>query len=231
MVQRGHNRDAVFFEAQDYLAYLDWLRQAAVRYEVGIHAWCLMTNHIHLLVTPQEVAGVARMMQFVGRHYVPYVNHKYGRSGSIWEGRYKASLVDAENYLLACMRYIELNSVAAGIVDHAAKYRWSSFHSNALGQEDVLITPHSLYKALIGGGSGRANYLELFNVHQDSLDEQAQQISAANQTGTPLAGSRFLEQIEKALGRKTGQARRGRPKGYRVPNGEVDCLQEELKEL
>lgn len=215
-MQRGHNRSAVFFEPQDYLTYLDWLKHGSLRYDCAIHAWCLMTNHIHLLVTPQDAQGVGRMMQFVGRHYVPYINQKYGRSGSVWEGRFKASLVDADSYLLACMRYIELNPVAAEIVDHASKYRWSSYHRNALGHSDPLIQSHPVYRALGAEAAGRSAYVELFSAHQSTLDAIGERIRAASQTGTPLADTRFREQIERALGRKVGQARRGRPDGYKV---------------
>jgi putative transposase len=113
VVQRGHSREPVFFEDHDYAAYLDWLTEAAARYECAIHAYVLMTNHVHILVTPREAEAVSRMMQYVGRRYVPYINYTYGTSGSIWEGRYKASLIHDEQYLLTCMRYIELNPVRA----------------------------------------------------------------------------------------------------------------------
>jgi putative transposase len=111
IVQRGHSRNPVFFEDGDYLAYLAWLKAGAIRYKVAVHAYVLMTNHIHILATPADADGITRMMQYVGRHYVPYINFTYGTSGSLWEGRYKASLVQDETYLLTCMRYIELNPI------------------------------------------------------------------------------------------------------------------------
>jgi putative transposase len=123
IVQRGHSRDPVFFEDQDYVTYAYWLHKAAVRYQVSIHAYVLMTNHVHLLITPVDASSVSAFMQFIGRHYVPYINHKYGRSGSIWEGRFKSSLVDSESYLLATMRYIELNPVRASMVESPSQYR------------------------------------------------------------------------------------------------------------
>jgi len=109
IVQRGHSRQPVFFENNDYAAYLNWLGEAAERYSCAIHAYVLMTNHIHILATTETKNSISLMIQYTGRRYVPYINHTYGSSGSIWEGRYKASLIHDEEYLLTCMRYIELN--------------------------------------------------------------------------------------------------------------------------
>lgn len=214
VVQRGRNREAVFFEDADYLAYLNWLDEAATKYDCSIHAYCLMTNHVHLLVSPRKTEGVTRLMQFLGRHYVPYINRKYGRSGSIWEGRYKAGLIDAADYLLACMRYIELNPVVAGMVANAEQYRWSSYLCNAKGEANSLITPHHIYQAR-GKGQQRLNaYMALFGAHQDATEEADAEIRSSLQSGTPLGNDRFRDQIEKALGQKAGQSRRGRPSGY-----------------
>ena len=142
IVQRGHSREPVFFEDSDYRAYLTWLGEAAQRYRCAIHAYVLMTNHVHLLATPRDKQGIPRMMQYVGRRYVPYINHSYATSGSIWEGRYKASLIQDEPYLLTCMRYIELNPVRAKMARSPGQYRWSSYRTNAQGIEDKRITPH-----------------------------------------------------------------------------------------
>jgi putative transposase len=210
IVQRGHSREPVFFEDGDYRAYLDWLAEAAERYACAVHAYVLMTNHIHILVTPEKSDSVSRMMQYVGRRYVPYINYTYGTSGSIWEGRFKASLIQDEQYLLTCMRYIELNPVRANMTAGPGQYRWSSYRGNALGKTDKLITPHALYTAL---GRTRANrqvaYRDLFKVHVDETELKS--IRAAWQTGTPLGNDYFREKIERKLGSKTGQARRGRP--------------------
>ena len=210
IVQRGHSREPVFFEDSDYRAYLDWFTEAAERYACAVHAYVLMTNHVHILATPHKSDGVSRMMQYVGRHYVPYVNHTYGTSGSIWEGRFKASLIQDEEYLLTCMRYIELNPVRANMTTTPGQYRWSSYRGNAQGREDVIITPHELYISL---GRSRASrqetYRALFKAH---VDENAlKDIRAAWQTGTPLGNDYFREKIERKLGSKVGQARRGRP--------------------
>ena len=158
IVHRGHSRNPVFFEEADYLAYLDWLREGVKRYQCDVHAYVLMTNHIHVLTTPADTQGVTRMMQYVGRYYVPYINHSYGTSGSLWEGRYKASLVQEEGYLLTCMRYIELNPVRASMVRSPSGYRWSSYRFNGQGKPDELITPHPLYLSLGKGSPTPAPY-------------------------------------------------------------------------
>ena len=170
-----------------------------------------MTNHVHVLVTPQQKESISRMMQYIGRRYVPYINQQYNRSGTLWEGRYKSSLVQGEPYLLACMRYIELNPVRAGMVKTASEYRWSSYHCNALGQDEELVTGHPLYLSLGMDKQSRTQaYQSLFKAHM--ADNITDEIRAAWQTGTPLANDQFKEQIEKVLNTKVGYARRGRPK-------------------
>lgn len=210
IVQRGHSREPVFFENSDYKAYLTWLMEAAMRYDCEIHAYVLMTNHVHILATPNDRCGISRMMQYVGRRYVPYINHTYGTSGSIWEGRYKASLIQDEKYLLTCMRYIELNPVRANMVKTPEKYRWCSYGFNALGKDDLLITPHKLYLSLSKNDNTRLDaYRALFKSHMD--EENINDIRAACQTGTPLGNEFFKEKIERKLNSKVGQDRRGRP--------------------
>lgn len=220
VVQRGHSREAVFYEDEDYLAYLHWLGEGAERYKVDIHAYVLMTNHIHILATGHLKDGITRMMQYIGRHYVPYINHTYGTSGSIWEGRYKASLIHDEEYLLTCMRYIELNPTRANMVRSPGQYRWSSYRHNSQGKDDKLVTPHAMYQALGKTNAVRtAAYKELFQAH---LDKGAlEEIRAAWQTGTPLGSDGFRRQIEAKLKLKVGQARRGRPS---KPKGEEALL-------
>ena len=145
VIQRGNNRQACFAADEDYRFYLDCLRDASQRYRCAIHAYVLMTNHVHLLVTPGETGAISRFMQHVGRRYVQHFNFLYQRSGTLWEGRYKSSLVDAENYLLTCYRYIEMNPVRAAMVREPVEYRWSSHRANALGHPDSVLTPHALY--------------------------------------------------------------------------------------
>ena len=169
IVQRGHSRDPVFFDTSDYQAYLYWLREASERYDCAIHAYVLMTNHIHILATPKKKDSISLMMQYIGRYYVPYINYTYGTSGSIWEGRLKASLVHDEEYLLTCMRYIELNPVRANMIQSPGAYRWSSYKVNGQGRGNSSIRFHSLYMALGSSMPQRAAaYRSLFKAHVDS---------------------------------------------------------------
>ncbi|MGH8510766.1 MAG: transposase [Gammaproteobacteria bacterium] len=210
VVQRGNNRQPVFYDEQDYRGYLKWLEEGADRYGCAIHAYVLMTNHVHLLLSPANGESIGRLMQYLGRHYVLYINYHYGRSGTLWEGRYKASLIQAQDYLLACYRYIETNPLRAGMVKSPGEYRWSSYGDNALGGEDRLVTPHSCYLALGRRRAERmANYKALFKAHID--EGQLKEIRAAWQTGTPLGNHRFKAEVEAMLGKKVGQAKRGRP--------------------
>jgi len=210
IVQRGHSRNPVFFEKADYAMYLTGLGQAAERYDCAIHAYVLMTNHTHILATPRTERSVSRMMQFVGRHYVSYVNHKYGGSGSLWEGRYKASMVDEDCYLFACMRYIELNPVRASMVNAPGEYPWSSHHHNAFGRDDDLIIPHFLYQGL--GETPWERQLAYRSLFEGHFDEETDQINLSWSSGTPLGSDRFRSKVEDRLGRKVGKMARGRPK-------------------
>ena len=210
VIQRGNNREACFFAEQDYLFYLDCLEDACHCYDVALHAYVLMTNHVHLLMTPINASGISCVMQSVGRRYVQYVNFEYRRSGTLWEGRHKASLVDEEQYLLTCMRYIELNPVRANMVLHPAQYRWSSYHNNALGDVSIIIKPHWLFLSIAqDDDQRRQSYRSLFEAQMDSVD--IRDIRKAAQFSMPLGNERFKEQIEAALGRSTGYAKRGRP--------------------
>lgn len=185
IVQRGINRQACFVSDEDFAAYAYRLDQSARRYQVAVHAWVFMTNHVHLLVTPQSEQGVSRMMQATGRHYVRYFNHTYGRTGTLWEGRYKSCLVDVEDYLLACQRYIELNPVRAGMVAVPEDYSWSSYKANGFGKRMKLWTPHRVYLDL--GATIReraAAYRGLFAGHID--EGLVRQIRKATKRGMVL---------------------------------------------
>ena len=164
IIQRGNNRQDIFREEADYLFYLEKLTDAANKHQCDIHAYVLMTNHVHLLVTPRTENGIGKMMQTLGRYYVQYFNYRYKRTGTLWEGRYKATLIDSEQYLLTCMRYIELNPVRAkNMVKHPSEYIWSSYNYNALGKQDPLITPHLQYKRLGSTSEERqSEYRQLF---------------------------------------------------------------------
>jgi putative transposase len=188
------------FQDDDYLRYLTNLREASLRYGVAIHAYALMTNHVHLLATPAEVGAVSRVMQTLGRLYVPYVNVRYRRTGTLWEGRCKSCLVDSGDYLLRCYRYIELNPVRAAMVAAAADYRWSSHRANAFGEDDPLVTPHRDFLALDRDPvERRAVYQSLF-VEAMSDDAIAEIRSYLGQQRA-LGSERFQRAIERALGR------------------------------
>lgn len=210
-VQRGHNRSAVFFDDLDYLEYLRCLKQAADSCGCAVHAYVLMTNHVHLLLTPKRTDSMGRLFQSLGRHYVRYVNATYQRYGGLWEGRYKCNVIGSQAYLLSCMRYIELNPVRAGMVDHPAEYRWSSYASNALGVSNAVLTQHPEYVTLsCSSGHRRSVYRGLFDA--DSDPDELALLRRALQTGTPLGNEKFKAEIEATLDIKVGFARRGRPK-------------------
>ena len=210
VVQRGNNRDACFYTEQDYLYYLECLQDACQRYLVALHAYVLITNHVHLLMTPENANGVSRVMQSLGRRYVQYINYEYRRSGTLWEGRHKASLVDADAYLLICMRYIDLNPVRADMALHPAEYRWSSYRTYAQGEPSSLITPHACYHAMgHNDAQRRYHYRCLFEQQLDNRDIHA--IREAALFSMPLGNERFKQQIEAALGRSIGYTKRGRP--------------------
>ncbi len=185
IVQRGINRQSCFISDKDFAAYAYWLDQSARRYQVAVHAWVFMTNHVHLLATSQTEQGVSRMMQATGRHYVRYFNRRYGRTGTLWEGRFKSCLVDMEDYLLACHRYIELNPVRAGMVAVPEDYTWSSYKANGFGQHMKLWTPHRVYLDL-GATTGEraAAYRGLFAGHID--ESLVRQIRKATNRGMIL---------------------------------------------
>jgi putative transposase len=208
LIQRGNNRQVCFGSAEDHAVYAKWLDEYARESRVAVHAWVFMTNHVHLLVTPETSDGVSTMMQALGRRYVRYFNRMYKRSGTLWEGRFKSSVVDAENYLLICQRYIELNPVRAGMVKRPEEYAWSSYRANGLGVKARLWTPHPVYDALGKSTAERtAAYRSLFTAHFDQVT--VDQVRRASQTGMALGSDRFKEELEKLSGRRERPLRRG----------------------
>jgi len=199
IVQRGNNRQACFVTQQDRVVYLNKLKEYAAEFEVDIHAYVLMTNHVHLLATPQKGEGVSHMMQALGRYYVRYFNKQHKRTGTLWERRFKSSLVDSENYFLTVSRYIELNPVRAKIILHPKDYPWTSYRHNALNQSASLITPHEVYLKLGKSGRERAeHYSSLFKqlIPQSKIDE----IRSALNRAWVLGSNDFKLEVE----RKTG---------------------------
>ena len=157
VVQRGINRGSCFFSDEDYEIYLHYLRASAKRFPCSVHAYCLMTNHVHLLLTPHEHDACGAFMKYVGQCYVQTVNRRFARTGTLWEGRFHSSPVCSDNYVLACYRYIELNPVRAGMVATPAQYPWSSYAANAEGKSNGLLRPHSAYEGLAGEAHQRAD--------------------------------------------------------------------------
>lgn len=221
IIQRGNNRQACFTSKEDFVAYLGWLKEYAQKNNVAIHAWVLMTNHVHILCTPTSQDGISRMMQAVGRQYVRYFNYTYRRTGTLWEGRYKSSLVQAESYLLELYRYIELNPVRADMVEDPSEYPWSSYQMNALGKTSALCTPHALYEALGNCKETRQQaYRELFKHHVDI--KLIEDIRKTLNKGLALGNERFKTEVEQLTARRVTEGKRGRPVGWRkekVKNG------------
>lgn len=210
VIQRGNNRSAMFAAEPDYQFFRDCLRNACERHGGSVHAYVFMTNHVHLLMTPSSAGGIGSVMQSVGRRYVQYYNTTYQRTGGLWEGRYRATLVETEQYLLACYRYIELNPVRAGLVADPAHYRWSSHRANALGAVDPLIAPHDVYRALGAHTTSRLTaYRELFAA---ALDESTiGTIRDATNKGWALGSKRFRDEVAALLDRRTQALRPHRP--------------------
>ncbi|MES9857003.1 MAG: transposase [Sedimenticola sp.] len=208
IIQRGNNRQVCFASEMDFSAYANWLKEAADKHQVDIHAWVLMTNHVHLLATPNRENGISQMMQIVGRQYVRYFNHAYRRTGTLWEGRFKSCVIDAENYLLVCQRYIELNPVRAGMVESPVDYEWSSYQANSMAKPSRLWTPHPIWLSLGKDNHQRAKrYRELFAGHvaPDVLYKLRDSVNK----GMALGNDRFKSDIEALTGRRVSSLRRG----------------------
>lgn len=211
LIQRGNNRQACFYADEDYRFYLNWLTEYAGKTGCRIHAYVLMTNHVHLLVSADSGDGVGAMMKALGQRYVQYANRTYRRSGSLWEGRFRSCLTQEDAYLLACQRYIELNPVRAGMVEHPAEYRWSSYRVNAQGEDSPLVVPHPLYDTLGAEPEARRQaYRELFRYELEPGLVDA--IRRATNGNFALGDVRFGEQIAQALGRRALPGRSGRPR-------------------
>ena len=211
VIQRGDNREPCFYSEDDYVRYLDTMQQAAALNQVVVHAYVLMTNHVHLLVTPAQTYSIAHMMQDTGKKYVRYINTRYKRSGSLWEGRYKASVIDSEYYLLTCMRYIEMNPIRAGMFAHPGEYRWSSYHSNAGLKHNPLLTKHPIYIRL-GEDIEQQQYAyrELFS--HDIEKKELHAVREALNQELVLGREDFKVKIKQMTKRQVRPGKLGRPR-------------------
>jgi putative transposase len=210
IIQRGNNRQACFYSDSDYQVYLEWLEEYSNKYECQIHAYVLMTNHVHLLLTPAKTESVGMMMKQLGQRYVQYINRSYRRTGTLWEGRFKSCIAQDEIYVLGCYRYIELNPVRADMVPHPAEYRWSSYRVNAQSEKSCLITPHQQYIDLASDCERRAEaYRDLFRYYLDTglVDE----IRKATNGNYALGSELFKDEVAMMLGRRVSPGLSGRP--------------------
>jgi putative transposase len=210
LIQRGNNRSACFYADEDCSLYLHHLGELSRKFSCAVHAYVHMTNRVHVLLTPTDKEGRSLLMKHLGQRYVQYVNKTYRRSGTLWEGRFRSSIVQELGYLLRCYRYIELNPVRAGMVRYPGEHPWSSYSANAEGKPSSLLTPHSEYLALgTAHGERTAAYQALFRSELDSM--VVGEIRAATNGGYALGSSRFKSEIAAMLGRRVEPGRSGRP--------------------
>lgn len=204
IVQRGHSKQSCFFCASEYELYLGLLQEFAPLHGCSVHAYVLMTNHVHLLLSSADPHGFSDMMSIVSQRYVQRINRTYGWSGSLWQGRFRSFPIESEQYLFTCQRYVEMNPVRAGLADSPAGYPWSSYAGNAAGAASCLLTPHRLYLALGSTTEERQfAYRGLFSTRIS--DEVLARIRSASRSGRPLGSDEFLAR----MGVKRGRAKPG----------------------
>ncbi len=227
VIQRGNNRAACFFSDIDRRLYLKCLADAARRRGCAIHAYALMTNHVHLLLTPEKTGSTSLMLQDLGRKYVPVVNRHHDRTGTLWEGRFRSNLVDSETYLLTCHRYIELNPVRAGMVARPADYPWTSHRHYARTNIDPMVKEHRVFTELGSTAEDRChNFLELFGSQVN--DAELDQLRTAVNKGWALGSDAFLDRMEAMVGRSVRPPRRGRPRKENDSVRQPAASQEEM---
>ena len=210
IIQEGNDRQLIFREDEDYQRFLGWLKESAREFKVAVHAFVLMPNHLHLLASPSTEEGLARMMQRVGRYYVPWFNQKYQRLGGLFRGRFKTSLIDSDRYFMMCSRYIEFNPVRSGVVSDPANYPWSSYAHHAGVRQESLIIDHAIYWGLGNTPFQReAAYIEL--ARQPLSAAELDTINQAVLKGWPLGSDAFKIQLQLKAKRQVLPAKRGRP--------------------
>lgn len=215
VVQRGNNREACFIEPENNQFYLELGQEVSKRYGVAVHAYCLMTNHIHMLATPDRVSSISETMKVVGSRYAQYINRKCQRTGTLWEGRRRASLVQSGKYFLACSRYIELNPIRAGMVKRPEEYRWSSYGANAWS-DLCWLTPRNEY-LMLGRDEKERTYAYRATFRHQSSEEDLHLIREAAHYCQLAGDDQFRAQIEEKYGVFLGQMRRGRPRNTESP--------------
>jgi REP-associated tyrosine transposase len=209
VIQRGNNRQTIFLSDDDREIFLGWLLATTRDHGCRVHAYVLMTNHIHLLLTPERADSLPRTMQSIGRRYVRYVNDMHGRTGTLWEGRYRAAPIHSEPYLMACYRYIELNPVRAKMVRHPRDHRWSSYRANAQGVVDPIVSPHPLYRSL--GRSARERQESYRALFRERLpDDFVDALRNATNGGWALGDEEFKRRISKGAKRRAEPLPKGR---------------------
>ena len=208
VTQRGHNREPVFLDDEDFAQYREIVRRVSERSSCAIHAYALMTNHVHLLLTPQDETSTSRMMQRVNSWFVQYWNDRHRRSGTRWNGRFKAALVGSERYFLLCSRYIDLNPVSAGLAVSADAYQWSSYASLACGVPDPLVTPHAVYLALGGSPALRQRAYSEFCAEKWH-DHAVPLIRTATRGGSAIGNERALTRLTMRLKRPVSRCGHG----------------------
>lgn len=226
VIQRGNNRAACFRADSDYLVYLSCLRELSEKHGCAVHAYCLMTNHVHVLMTPKGREGCINLMRDLGQRYVQYFNRRHERSGTLWEGRYHSCLVESARYVLACYRYVELNPVRAGMVGQPGSYPWSSHAANTGARADPFVSAHPEFLALATQDEERPRcYRALFEQEIDALLLQA--IRNATNGGYPLTSDEFKTSVIERLGWKIAPGKPG-PRGKPNSGSEPDLRQTEF---
>jgi putative transposase len=226
VIQRGNNRAACFVSNDDRRFYLFHLARMLPKTGCLLHAFCLMTNHVHLLLTAAELKGCGLLMKSIGELYARYFNKSYKRSGYLWEGRFKSCLVQSEDYVLTCYRYIDLNPVRGGLARRGDEYPWSSYRFNAMGDASGFLSPHDEYVRLGSAPAERqAMYRELIAEVQGR--ETLQEIRNATNGGYALGSAAFRSAMARALGRRVDRGSAGRPVRQRAASEQPDLLSEE----
>ncbi len=209
IIQRGVNKQICFAADADMAAYANWLYEGSLKFGVSVHAWTFMSNHVHLLLTPQQENAISKCMQFLGRYYVRYFNHRYKRTGTLFEDRYRSHPVQTREYFMVCSQYIELNPVRAGMVTDPAEYKWSSYMAQAHGRRVKMWTPHAEYEAL--GSTEKARQIAYRRFFQQELgSDLVNQIKNAQRTGFVLGTPAFRKQFEELTGHPQSNRKRGR---------------------